>query len=328
MVRTFDARVGALVVSLVSPSMACGGPVAAVPDEKAPAGKAPAEAKRKVEPPAKAPPEVAPARALPKTLALGDAEAKAAELHAAHRQSFFCGCSYTPQMRTIRQSCGYKTRADDSLAHDIVWTRVVPPDAFGAHRTCWTTESCRRDDGTSFGGIECCRKQDPVFAAMEADLFNIVPAIAEVAKDRSDFPFGEIKGEERMYGACDIEVDGAKRVAEPPERVRGDIARVYLYMRAAYGDELKVPADQWTRFETWQAEDPPDDWERQRAAAIMAIQGVRHPLLDAPAAAPPEGKAPEGKAPDAKAPDAKAPDAKAPAGKAPDAKKAPKTKTG
>jgi deoxyribonuclease I len=318
-VRTFDARVGALVVSLVSLSTACGGPVAAVPEEKAPAGKAPAEAKAKASPAAKTPvPDATPARAVPKTLPLAEVEAKAAELHVAHRQSFFCGCSYTPQMRTIRQSCGYKTRADDSLAHDIVWTRVVPPDAFGAHRTCWTTEACRRDDGTSFGGIECCRKQDPMFAAMEADLFNIVPAIAEVAKDRSDFPFGEIKGEERMYGACDIEVDGAKRVVEPPVRVHGDIARVYLYMRAAYGDELKVPAEQWARFETWHAEDPPDDWERQRAAAITAIQGVRHPLLEGPAAAPPDAKAPDAKAPDAKAPDAKAPDPK----------KAPKTKTG
>jgi deoxyribonuclease-1 len=318
-VRTFDARVGALVVSLVSLSTACGGPVAAVPEEKAPAGKAPAEAKAKAPPAAKTPvPDAAPARAVPKTLPLAEVEAKAAELHVAHRQSFFCGCSYTPQMRTIRQSCGYKTRADDSLAHDIVWTRVVPPDAFGAHRTCWTTEACRRDDGTSFGGIECCRKQDPMFASMEADLFNIVPAIAEVAKDRSDFPFGEIKGEERMYGACDIEVDGAKRVVEPPVRVHGDIARVYLYMRAAYGDELKVPAEQWARFEAWHAEDPPDDWERQRAAAITAIQGVRHPLLDGPAAAPPDAKAPDAKAPDAKAPDAKAPGPK----------KAPKTKTG
>lgn len=264
---------------------ACGG-TPAVPEDKAPAkAKAPVAEKAKPEPPKPVVP-TEPTRALPKTLPLDQAEAKAAEIHAAHRQSFFCGCSYTPQMRTIRQSCGYKTRADDSLAHDIVWTHVVAPDAFGAHRTCWTTEACRRDDGTSFGGIECCRKQDPVFAAMEADLHNVVPAIAEVVKDRSDYPFGDIKGEERMYGACDLEVRATPPLVEPPVRIRGDIARVYLYMRAVYGDELKVAADQWALFEAWNVEDPADAWEQQRAAAVLEIQGVAHPLLGG-AAGPP-----------------------------------------
>jgi deoxyribonuclease-1 len=314
----------ALAVTFVG----CGSPATVVVEEKTPAKKA-GDAKAK--PDAKTPPKPdptpePPALTLPKTLALADAEAKAAEIHGSRRQSFFCGCSYTPQMRTIRQSCGYKTRADDSLAHDVVWTHVVPPDAFGAHRTCWTTEACRKDDGTTFGGIECCRTQDQVFAAMEADLHNLVPAIAEVAKDRSDYPFGDIKGEARMYGACDIEVDSSKAIVEAPEKVRGDIARVYLYMRAVYGDELKVPADQWALFDVWNVEDPPDAWELERAAAVTAVQGVAHPLLQGgappavPAKAPDDAKAPEAKG-DAKAPDAKTPDAKAPDAKLP-------TKTG
>ncbi len=266
----------------------CGGTVAVSQQEVAKKAEAPPP-KRPAATPTPPPAPTRPTRVLPKTLALADAEAKAAELYAAHRQSFFCGCSYTPQLRTIRQSCGYKTRADDSLAHAIVWTHVVPPDAFGAHRTCWTTEACRRDDGTSFGGIECCRAQDPVFAAMEADLHNIVPAIAEVVKDRSDYPFGDIKGEERMYGACDLEVQGTPPLIEAPARIHGDIARVFLYMRAVYGDELEVAADQWALFEAWHVEDPADPWEHERAAAIGAIQGVPHPMLGS---SPPKAEEP------------------------------------
>ncbi len=323
------------MVAVLALAIGACGSAPATPDEKAPAVKAPAAAKA-AKPEIVAAPQVVtpPARKLPKTLGLDGVEEKAAEIHATHRVSFFCGCSYTAQMRNIRQSCGYKTRADDSLAHDIVWTRVVPPDAFGAHRTCWTTEACRRDDGSSFGGIECCRRQDPVFAVMEADLNNIVPAIAEVAKDRSDYPFGEVKGEERLYGACDIEVDGAGGWVEPPARVRGDIARIYLYMRAVYGDELEVPAEQWATFEAWNLEDPADAWERERAAAIGVIQAMPNPVLASGAPAPSDGQVgaasnpPEAK-PDAKVDakvdadakaDAKKPDAKKPDAKKPDAK--------
>ena len=307
-------RIAALLALTV---VGCGSPAAVVTEEKTPAKKAAATKATKPVPKLEPPTPEPPPRALPKVLVLADAEAKLAEIHASHRQSFFCGCSYTPQMRTIRQSCGYKTRADDSLAHDVVWTHVVPPDAFGAHRTCWTTEACRKDDGSTFGGIECCRKQDPVFAAMEADLHNLVPAIAEVAKDRSDYPFGEIKDEERMYGACDIEVDSAKEIVEAPERIRGDIARVFMYMRATYGDELKVTEDQWALFDMWHVADPPDAWELERAATIVAIQGVAHPFLQGGAAptVPADGTAPaDAKAPEpepAPKPDAK-PDAKVP----------------
>lgn len=314
----------------------CGTPaVPATEEEKAPAKKAgdaktPAPTKPTVTPP------VPPERAMPKTLPRAEAIAKATEIHGKRRSSFFCGCSYTPALRTIRQSCGYRTRADESLAHDVVWTHVVPPDVFGAHRPCWTTEACRKDDGKAFGGIECCRQTDPVFAAIEGDLHNLVPVIGEIAKDRSDHAFGDIKGEVRMYGACDVEVDDAAHVIEPPPKIRGDIARIYLYLRAVYGEEIVAPPQQWEMFEAWNAEDPPDAWELERAAAITAVQGVAHPLLVTPAGgavsppasadtgegdvAPPDGRAVDGKAIDAKTKDAKAPagaapgaDAKAPA---------------
>ncbi|MBK6917811.1 MAG: endonuclease [Deltaproteobacteria bacterium] len=240
--------------------------------------------------PAPVPTPTPPTRALPKTLTRSDAEAKAGEIWADHRQSFYCGCAFTNDRKTVRASCGYKTRANEARAHVIEWTQVVPPSAFGAHRACWTTEACRRDDGTAYGGIECCRSADPVFAAMESDLYNLVPVIGEVIEDRSDHALGEIKGEERLYGACDVEVDTAAGVIEPPERMRGDIARVYLYMRATYGDELHVAPEQWSLLESWNAADPADDWERTRSARIAAVQGQGDPqLAGAPAPAPAPG---------------------------------------
>jgi deoxyribonuclease-1 len=37
-----------------------------------------------------------------------------------------------------------------------------------------------------------------------------------------------IAGEQRPFGACDVEI--AERKIEPRPEIRGDIARIYLYM--------------------------------------------------------------------------------------------------
>jgi deoxyribonuclease-1 len=41
-----------------------------------------------------------------------------------------------------------------------------------------------------------------------------------------------IEGEQRQFGACDVEI--AERKIEPRPEIRGDIARIYLYMEASY----------------------------------------------------------------------------------------------
>jgi len=231
-------------------------------------------------PVAPAEPVQAPAPPRPKTNAtLAEATTLATEIHASKRVSFYCGCSFTDDFRVLPRSCGYKTRADENRSRIVQWTHVVPPRVFGAGRACWTTEACTREDGSKYGGIECCRAQDPAFAAIENDVNNLVPAIGEVAEDRSDYPFGEVAGEPRLYGACDLEVDAAAGVVEPPDRVRGDIARVHLYMHAAWGDDVPLTPAQVEQFEAWHAADPPDAWELERAAKIQAVQGLAHPWM-------------------------------------------------
>jgi deoxyribonuclease-1 len=203
----------------------------------------------------------------------------AAELFANQRKTFFCGCTYTPDMRTAWGACGYQTRADDALAKHATWERIVPIGTFGSHRACWRLAICNDEEGTPFSGVRCCREQDLQFAAMENDLFNVVPAIAEVSQDRSNYPFGEIEGEARMYGGCDFEIDRANGVAEPSDAIRGDIARTYLYMHEVYGEGLPLTMRELQIFRTWHEVDPPDELELQRAAAIVEIQGIAHPLL-------------------------------------------------
>lgn len=48
----------------------------------------------------------------------------------------------------------------------------------------------------------------------------------------------EIIGENRAYGQCDFEYDKVNKTVEPAEKIRGDIARIQLYLEDKYGEVL------------------------------------------------------------------------------------------
>ena len=203
-------------------------------------------------------------------------------IHADARYSFYCGCSYAyrrdASQRYARnhvepRDCGYEPARSSERARFIEWEHVVPAYDFGRTRSCWR-EGHPRCKGR---GRKCCRKVDPIFRAMEADLHNLQPAIGELNQDRGHLGFGLIPGEERDYGACDFEVDRHARVVEPRPEVRGDIARTYFYMERMYG--VRISRKNRRLFETWDAQDPISPREQRRNRRIMEVQGNSNPFV-------------------------------------------------
>ncbi|MBV0931758.1 endonuclease [Marinobacterium weihaiense] len=192
------------------------------------------------------------------------------------RVTFYCGCRFDEQpipgkpertrLAPDAASCGLLPRKNANRAARIEWEHVMPAWEFGHQLQCWQQ-----------GGRKACRK-DPVFKKMEADLYNLVPAVGELNGDRSNFRFGMIPGEPRLYGRCDFEVDFQGRVAEPPPHVRGDVARTYFYMADRYG--VRLSRKQLQLFRAWAAEDPVDAVEQRRARRIQAIQGHANPFVE------------------------------------------------
>jgi deoxyribonuclease-1 len=86
-----------------------------------------------------------------------------------------------------------------------------------------------------------------------------------------------IPGEKREFGACDVEIE--RRKIEPRPEIRGDIARTYMYMDWAYPGHGIISRSNQKLFAAWAKEDPVDDWERERACRIEAIQGNRNPFI-------------------------------------------------
>lgn len=122
-----------------------------------------------------------------------------------------------------------------------------------------------------------CQAKSTKFREIESDLHNIYPTQTHVNKARSNYRFGDISGEKRLFGQCDFEVNPKKRVAEPTPKVRGEVARAMLYL--AYQYNLSLHRKTETLMKKWDREDPPDTEEKRREKIIQREQGRENPFI-------------------------------------------------
>ena len=190
------------------------------------------------------------------------------DIHQGLNQTFYCGCSYQGK-EVNHSSCGYRIRKDPRRASRIEWEHVVPAWAMGHQRQCWQK-----------GGRSYCAKNDPVFTKAEGDLHNLVPAIGEINNDRSNYRFSVWTRQPRMYGQCQMLVDFKGRRVQPPEPVRGKIARITFYMVNEY--RLNLSAQERRLYCIWAKAYPVDRWEQIRNQRIAAVQGNVNPFISDP----------------------------------------------
>lgn len=192
--------------------------------------------------------------------------------------TFYCDCRVYMQKTKNKErpvvdidDCGFQNRSSKIENSYTALSRehIVPASRFGPDY-CWNEKICKRSNGDLFGGRECCRDIDEKFRIMEADLINLRPAILSVNRDRRDFAFGEIPGENRQYGKCDFEIDFEKDIVEPREEIRGDIARTYFYFENIY--KMQLTDSERELFLRWDLDDPVTEEEIKRNSILSAKQ--------------------------------------------------------
>ena len=198
-----------------------------------------------------------------------------------HTTTFYCGCDYTPTGASGGQidatGCGYdgSNESHASRASRLEWEHVVPASLMPARQmACWTTGLPQCNEP----GRNCCERKDDVARTMIFDLHNLVPSVGQPNALRSNKRYGLIDGEERKLGACDFE--WSSTLTEPAENLRGDVARVWLYMHDRHG--LVLLPGEMSRFRKWSCDDLPDQWERVRNSRIRSIQGNGNSYIDNP----------------------------------------------
>ena len=192
--------------------------------------------------------------------------------------TLYCGCSFKGKKPNL-SSCGYIPKKDKKRANRIEWEHVVPAHAFGQSFSEWRNghPKCVSKKGKNFKGRKCAQKINEEYRRMQADMFNLYPAIGEVNGRRSNYSMAIIDGEKREFGKCDVEIKSRK--VEPREEIRGEIARTYMYMDSVYPGKVIISKKNRKLFDVWNKSDPVDVWECERAKRIEKIQGNRNKIV-------------------------------------------------
>jgi len=133
------------------------------------------------------------------------------------------------------------------------------------------------------------------------DLHHLRPADKTINSSRNDLDFGEGG---KKHKECDCRRNSMGRgrgTWEPPDEIKGDIARSMFYMDVRYeGTDANTPDLQLVNAITdspspylgqlcilfrWHKLDPPNELEKRRNDKIESIQGNRNPFIGQPSLA-------------------------------------------
>ncbi|MBL4636630.1 MAG: endonuclease [Kofleriaceae bacterium] len=133
------------------------------------------------------------------------------------------------------------------------------------------------------------------------DLIAVIPADGYVNNQRGQLPLGEVSGTtynstngSRIGNCASLGIATSQRCFEPPNNLKGDMARIYFYMAVRYEGEFgccselsveKSNLNQWqeNQLRLWHNDDPVDVWERERNERVFGLQRNRNPFVDFPA---------------------------------------------
>ena len=192
-------------------------------------------------------------------------------IYAGHNETFYCKGHFDLKNNILLPE-GFKTPTHGKRAHKLEWEHAVPAENFGRAFVEWREghPDCVDSKGKTFKGRKCAEKINKDFQLMQADMYNLYPAIGAVNAIRSNFNYAELPSSEITFGTCPMKIDGKK--ADPPKYTKGPIARTYLYFEEEYpvyhmSDATKKMMQAWDKMY------PVDAWECERTRRIEKLQG-------------------------------------------------------
>lgn len=141
---------------------------------------------------------------------------------------------------------------------------------------------------------------------MYSEAFHIYPTDGKVNGQRSNFPYGECSGGTTLASNGSVKALGrlgactfpgySGTVFEPDDQYKGDFARSYFYMAAAYNDQIAgwnskmLAGNSYPVFSSWainlllkwHREDPVSQKELDRQEVVYGAQNNRNPFIDHP----------------------------------------------
>lgn len=195
-----------------------------------------------------------------------------------HRESIYCGMPFDEHKNVLEYPKNFPNSKNRNRMRKIEWEHAVPAENFGnifiewraGHRDC-------TQYGRPFKGRRCAEKVNPNYRFMQADMYNLFPAIGSVNAARSNKQYSALPWvKESSFGECMIRIEGKR--FEPPDAAKGELARAGLYMAWAY-PQYTLSRQQRQLFEAWNRQYPASDWECTRYQRIRKLQKNDNPFL-------------------------------------------------
>ncbi|MBQ8387779.1 MAG: endonuclease [Clostridia bacterium] len=123
-----------------------------------------------------------------------------------------------------------------------------------------------------------------------ADLHHIRPSESQTNSQRGNLKYGNVNGGSSTTGNMSGLAGGnySGSYFEPLDNVKGDVARICLYVYVRWGGEYSKCSSITNVFQSvdvlleWCALDPVDTWEMGRNEVVSKIQGNRNVFIDYP----------------------------------------------
>lgn len=197
-----------------------------------------------------------------------------------HRVTLYCEAKFDAK-KNVTLPEGFRTEKHKNRAKRVEWEHVVAAENFGRAFIEWREgdSQCVNNKGQSFKGRRCAEKVNKTYRFMQADMYNLYPAIGAVNAARQNYRFQMLPGAESDFGSCPMKIEG--RQVEPPEASRGAIARTHLYMQDAY-PTFRLSSSQEKLMQAWNKTYPVNAWECRRAKRIERIQGNENRFVKEP----------------------------------------------
>jgi len=189
------------------------------------------------------------------------------------RKTIYCWCDYSETKLVDPKNCWFMNNWKHiERSKSIEWEHVVPAENFWQSFIEWREwhKDCVDSKWKSFKWRECAWKVNEKYRYMEADMYNLYPAIGALNALRSNYQVAEVLWEKREFWKCDFEI--ADQKMEPPTNMKWDIARVYRYMDTTYPWHWIVSDKNKKLFEVWEKIDPISNEECNRYKSIKNIQ--------------------------------------------------------
>ncbi len=205
-----------------------------------------------------------------------------------HKQTLYCGVTWNSRKK-IKLPKGFKLpnlRKVDFTLYDNVsaeelqrkaermeWEHIVPAQNFGKTFTEWSNghKNCTFDGGKRYKGRKCAEQQSEEFRYMYTDMYNLYPSIGAVNFLRAHFNMTQFDtGIPVTFGTCQMKISRNK--VEPPDNMKGLIARTYLYMQSTY-PRYRIGEPMRGVLNAWNKKYPITKWECVRAYRIEKLQG-------------------------------------------------------